>query len=83
MVAEIKVETNNIQLGDEYVIIGPTTGVYEDTIKEIRIDLKEIDIAKRGDICSIQTQNIVRRNDKLYKIIPVCDEDDYEMENET
>ncbi|MDR0605310.1 MAG: U32 family peptidase [Bacteroidales bacterium] len=74
-VAEIKIEANSIQLGDEYVIIGTTTGVYEDTMKEIRVDLKEINIARKGDICSIQTQNIVRRNDKLYKIIPVCDED--------
>jgi putative protease len=80
-VAEIKVETNNIQLGDEYVIIGPTTGVYEDTIKEIRIDFENNNMAKKGDVCSIRTKNIVRRNDKLYKIIPVCDIDDYETED--
>jgi putative protease len=78
-VAEIKIETNNIQLGDEYVIIGPTTGVYEDTIKEIRVDLQKVNIARKGDNCSIQTQNVVRRNDKLYKIISMCDADDYEI----
>jgi putative protease len=80
-VAEIKIETNNIQLGDEYVIIGPTTGVYEDTIKEIRVNLKKVSIANKGDVCSVQTQSSIRRNDKLYKIIPVCDVDDYETEN--
>ncbi len=79
-VAEVKVETNNIQLGDEYVIIGPTTGVYEDTIEEIRVDLEKVNMAEKGNICSIPTKTVVRRNDKLYKIIPVCDADDYETE---
>jgi len=72
-VAEVKIEAEALQLGDEYVIIGSTTGVYEDIIKEIRIDLKATNTAKKGDVCSIPTQSIVRRNDKLYKIVPICD----------
>lgn len=78
-VAEIKIESNSLSLGDEYVIIGPTTGVYEDTAKEIRVNLKEVPTAQKGDLSSIPTQDVVRRNDKLYKIVPVCDADDYEM----
>ena len=72
-VAEVKIESDSIQLHDEFVIIGETTGVYEDTLKEIRVDLKEVTHVKKGDVCSIPTQDVVRRNDKLYKIIPVCD----------
>ena len=77
-VAEVKIETNSIQTGDEYVIIGPTTGVYEDILEEIRVDLKSVDVAKKGNLCSIHTKTIVRRNDKLYKIVPMCDVDDYD-----
>jgi putative protease len=77
-VAEVKIEANNLQFDNEYVIIGPTTGVYEDTIKEIRVNLQKTNVARKGDICSIPTQSTVRRNDKLYKIVPMCDVDDYD-----
>ncbi len=80
-VAEIKIESNSLSLGDEYVIIGPTTGVYEDRVREIRVDLKEVPSTQKGDLCSIPTHDTVRRNDKLYKIVPVCDADDYETGN--
>ena len=69
-VAEIKIETNSIALDDEIKIIGPTTGVYEDVISEIRVDLKTVDEAGKGDICSIRVKELVRRGDKLYKIVP-------------
>ena len=82
-VAEIKIESNSIQLHDEIVIIGPTTGVYEDKLREIRVDLKTVPDAQKGDVCSIPTHDIIRRNDKLYKIIPVCDLDDYQTDDPT
>jgi putative protease len=76
-VAEVKVEANDLQIDNEYVIIGPTTGVYEETAKEIRVNLQKVTVAQKGDTCSIPTQSTVRRNDKLYKIVPMCDADDY------
>lgn len=69
-VAEIKIETNSLALDDEIKIIGPTTGVYEDVISEIRVDLKTVDEAVKGDICSVRVNELVRRGDKLYKIVP-------------
>jgi putative protease len=69
-VAEIKIETNSLALDDEIKIIGPTTGVYEDVISEIRVDLKTVDEAAKGDVCSVRVKELVRRGDKLYKIIP-------------
>ena len=41
-VAEIKMETQDLNVGEEIKIIGPTTGVYEDTLSEIRVDLKNV-----------------------------------------
>lgn len=69
-VAEIKIETNSLALNDEIKIIGPTTGVYEDMVSEIRVDLKMVDEAVKGDICSVRVTELVRRGDKLYKIVP-------------
>ena len=68
-VAEIKIETNSVAIEDQIKIIGPTTGVYEDVISEIRIDLNTVKKAVKGDICSIPVKELVRRGDKLYKIV--------------
>lgn len=69
-VAEIKIETNSLALDDEIKIIGPTTGVYEDVISEIRVDLNSVGEAVKGDVCSVRVKELVRRGDKLYKIVP-------------
>jgi putative protease len=68
-VAEIKIETQDLQLGDTIIISGPTTGIYETGISEIRVDLKPVEKAEKGVFCSIPVQDIVRRNDKVYKWI--------------
>lgn len=68
-VAEIKIETNAIALEDEIMIIGPTTGVYEDVLSEIRVDLQKVKKAVKGDVCSIPVRQLVRRGDKLYKVV--------------
>ncbi|MDD2411814.1 MAG: peptidase U32 family protein [Bacteroidales bacterium] len=65
-VAEIKIEASELNHKDEIIISGPTTGVYEDVLEEIRVDLKPTTKAKQGDVCSIPVKSEVRRNDKLY-----------------
>ena len=66
-VAEIKIETGSISVGDEILIMGETTGVYEDTISEIRVDLQPVQTAEKGVFCSIATKDLVRRGDKVYR----------------
>ncbi|MBP9994385.1 MAG: U32 family peptidase [bacterium] len=68
-VAEIRMETHDLNVGDEIMVIGPTTGVYEDTIKEIRVDLKPVAKTEKGELCSIPAHDIVRRGDKVYKLV--------------
>lgn len=65
-VVEVPVETNEVHKGDQIMIIGDTTGVVEDTVKEIRVDLKPVEKAGKGDVCSIPVSETVRRGDKLY-----------------
>lgn len=67
-IAEIKLETGSLSIGEDVIILGPTTGVYEDKIKEIRVDLKSVEKAVKGEMFSIPTTEIIRRGDKLYKI---------------
>lgn len=74
-VAEIRMETHDLNVGDEIMIIGPTTGVYEDTIKEIRVDLLPVNQTVKGELCSIPAHDIVRRGDKVYKIVEATEDD--------
>jgi U32 family peptidase len=68
-VVEIKVEAEPLAPGDRIVIIGPTTGVYEDVLREIRVDLQPVEVADKGELCSFRTSSLVRRGDKLYKVV--------------
>lgn len=68
-VAEVKIETHSLKIGEEIHIIGPTTGVYEDILTEIRVDLNAVEETVKGELCSIPVKDVVRRQDKLYKIV--------------
>ena len=68
-VAEIKIESHDLVVGDEIKIIGDTTGVYETVVEEVRLDLDPVDKVIKGEICSIKVSDIVRRGDKLYKVV--------------
>jgi len=66
MVADIKVEARELSVGDEINIIGNTTGVYEGSVTEIRIDDRITEISAKGIVCSIPVLSEVHRGDKLY-----------------
>jgi putative protease len=68
-VAEIQIKADNLQINDEILIIGPTTGAVETTVEEIRKDLKNVPFATKGDTVSIPVPKKVRRADKLYKLV--------------
>lgn len=52
-VAEILIESATLKVGDRILIMGPTTGVVETTVKEIRVDLKPVSSASKGTYCSV------------------------------
>jgi len=68
-VAELKLESHSLETGEKIIVIGSTTGVYEDTLTEIRLDLEPVKSVKKGDICSLSVKSILRRGDKLYKVV--------------
>jgi putative protease len=68
-IGEIQVQTQPLHVGDEIIITGPTTGVIETTVKEIRVDDKPVDEAPKGVKCSIPVESKIRRSDKLYKMV--------------
>ena len=68
-VAELMPEASTIAPGDQVMIIGPTSGVVESRVQEIRVDDGPVNQSPRGVPCSIPMSDTVRRNDKLYKVV--------------
>jgi putative protease len=68
-VAEFKMETNSLKPGDEIIITGPTTGVVQTTVKEIRVEMKPVNKTVKGEYFSIPIEHKIRRADKLFKVV--------------
>jgi len=68
-VAEFLIESHSLSIGDEIIITGPTTGVIETKVTEIRVDLQNVNSTAKGEVCSIPVESKVRRADKLYKVV--------------
>jgi len=69
-VAEILIETGSLKVGDRLVIIGPTTGVIETEVSELRVNDAGCSVAKKGERCSMPVEQVVRRSDKVFKLVP-------------
>ncbi len=68
-VAEFKMEAGSLKVGDKILVTGPTTGVIETVVKEIRVDLKPVPETKKGEFFSVQIDQKIRRSDKLFKVV--------------
>lgn len=68
-IAEFKIEAYDIKLGDTLLITGPTTGVEEFELTNMLVNDQKLEIAKKGDSCTIPTSFRVRSSDKLYKVV--------------
>jgi putative protease len=68
-VAEFKLETQNLKTGDEIIVTGPTTGVVQTVVKEIRFDLQPVGEGLKGQRISVPVDIKLRRSDKLFKVV--------------
>lgn len=65
-VGEFLLEAGEVCVGDEVVIIGPTTGALIAEVKEIHLDSGAARKAVKGDIFAIKVPEKVRLSDRLY-----------------
>jgi len=68
-IAEFLMETQNLKVGDDILITGPTTGVIKMKVPELRVDLKPVEETIKGERFSMPVTEKVRKSDKLYKIV--------------
>ncbi len=65
-VGEFLMEAGELNIGDEIVISGPTTGAIIMKVEELRFDLKPVEKVTKGQLFSMPVPEKVRPSDKLY-----------------
>jgi putative protease len=68
-VAEFILKGDDLSVGDEILIIGSTTGVYEAVIESLVVDGQTVQTAPKGSDVTFVTNELIRRGDKLFKLI--------------
>jgi putative protease len=76
-VLQINATEVDIAVGDEYVIVGNTTGAVNGIVGELRIErdgeMLPVEIAPRGNVVTLVHEGEVRRGDQLYKMEKVVE----------
>lgn len=70
-IGEFFIEAQGVKVGDELLITGPTTGVVELTMTQMRVEDEPAESVKRGVTITFPVSEKVRPSDKLYKLVPV------------
>ena len=65
-VAEIAVEATDLPAGSEIMVIGATTGTVIFKADDIRVDFKTVDVASKGERCSVASADKLHRGDKVF-----------------
>ncbi|MBQ5785274.1 MAG: hypothetical protein IIW00_02270 [Alistipes sp.] len=74
-VAEILVESASLNEGDSLLFMGETTGVKECVAENIVLHEQVVKQVSKGTYCSMKVDSVLRRGDKLYKMVPADHED--------
>lgn len=65
-VGEFKMYSGELKVGDEAIVIGPTTGAVTMRVEELRVDLQNVGKVTKGQLFSMPVPEKVRTSDKLY-----------------
>ncbi|MBI4895309.1 MAG: U32 family peptidase [Candidatus Aenigmarchaeota archaeon] len=67
-IAVLKIESQEIRKGDLISIQGPQTGVVMHTIDKMKINDKQVELAKKADYITIELEENVNKNDSVFAI---------------
>lgn len=68
-VAEFRMESHTLNKGDSILITGPHIGVVTTEVKEMRVDDHSVGSVKKGDLFTIEMNEVIKPSCKLYKIV--------------
>lgn len=62
-------ENDSLQTGDTLLIIGPSSGIREMIINEMRIDDISVNKVEKGKHFTLLVDSVIRESDKLYRLV--------------
>ncbi len=69
-IAEFKIESYPLRVGDRVMIIGKNFGVIETVIESLHVnETGSAQVAEKGDLCAFPLDVAIHHTDKLYKIV--------------
>ena len=69
-----KLESYDLKVGEEVLIVGPNTGVVQMIVPELRLEMEPVEKVDKGAIFSMPCETKLRRSDKLYKLVDTTEE---------
>jgi len=66
-VGEFDIQSDQLCVGDDVIITGPTTGLIQITVAEIHNNGGSVPLAQKGERIAFRTPRKIRRGDKLFK----------------
>lgn len=70
-VVYVKLEADTMSVGETVYIIGNSTGTIELKIEQLMLDEKEITTGAKGTEITFKCDDLVRPNDRVYKVITI------------
>jgi len=64
-----KIESQSLDVGDEIIITGPTTGYVHAIATELRVNDISVQHAVKGDCVTIPINEMIRPSDSIYKLV--------------
>ena len=68
-VAEVRLTSEGVRVGDRFLVTGPTTGAVEGVITALRADDIPADSAGKGAEITFPFDTVVRKNDQFYLLV--------------
>jgi putative protease len=70
-IGEFQLEKDQLHVGDQIMITGPSLGVHEMTVPNLRLaDGTEVTKVEKGEVFSMPVEVKIRNSDKLFKVVP-------------
>ena len=68
-VAEVRLTSEGVRVGDRFLVTGPTTGAVEGVITSLRTDDVPAESAGKGSEITFSFDSVVRKNDQFYLLV--------------
>ncbi len=69
-IGQFRLEEGSLNVGDDILIVGPTTGELRLTVAEMFVNDAPATQAVPGDLVSFKVPSRIRLSDKLYRVVP-------------